>query len=130
MYEYHIPVLLNECLEGLNIKPNGIYVDATFGGGGHSREILARIPQGRLLGFDQDPDAQKNAFDHPNFTFIRSNFKFLENFLRHNNAEQVDGILADFGISSHQIDDARRGFMFRNEAPLDMRKPELLQPTF
>lgn len=119
---YHIPVMLNEVLEGLNIRPDGVYVDVTFGGGGHSRAILERLgEQGRLLGFDQDLDAAKNAFDDARFTFVRSNFRYLSNFLRYHGIEKVDGILADLGVSSHHLDDAERGFSFRFEGELDMR---------
>lgn len=119
---YHIPVMLNEVLEGLNIRPDGVYVDVTFGGGGHSRAILERLgEQGRLLGFDQDLDAAKNAFDDAHFTFIRSNFRYLSNFLRYHGIEKVDGILADLGVSSHHLDDAERGFSFRFDGDLDMR---------
>jgi len=119
---YHVPVLLNETLDGLNIKPNGVYVDVTFGGGGHSRAILERLGKGgRLFGFDQDEDAMKNALDDKRFTFVRSNFRYLTNFLRYHGIEQVDGILADLGVSSHHFDDAARGFSFRFDGPLDMR---------
>ena len=119
---YHVPVLLNETLEGLNIKPNGVYVDVTFGGGGHSRAILERLGKGgRLFGFDQDEDAMKNALDDKRFTFVRSNFRYLTNFLRYHGIEQVDGILADLGVSSHHFDDETRGFSFRFEGDLDMR---------
>ena len=114
---YHVPVLLNETLDGLNIKPNGVYVDVTFGGGGHSR--LGK--GGRLFGFDQDEDAMKNALDDKRFTFVRSNFRYLTNFLRYHGIEQVDGILADLGVSSHHFDDETRGFSFRFEGDLDMR---------
>jgi len=118
---YHIPVLLQQSIDGLNIKPNGVYVDATFGGGGHSREILKRLDGGRLLGFDQDEDAEKNAIDDKRFTFVRSNFKYIKNFIRYYEIEKVDGILADLGVSSHQFDVADRGFSFRFDAPMDMR---------
>jgi len=119
---YHIPALLDETIDGLNIKPDGIYVDVTFGGGGHSREILVRLSEkGKLIGFDQDEDAVKNAFDDPRFIFVRSNFKYLKNFLRYHNIEKVDGILADLGVSSHHFDEAERGFSFRFDGPLDMR---------
>ena len=119
---YHIPVMLNEVLEGLNIRPDGVYVDVTFGGGGHSRAILERLGEhGRLLGFDQDLDAAKNAFDDARFTFVRSNFRYLSNFLRYHGIEKVDGILADLGVSSHHLDDAERGFSFRFDGDLDMR---------
>ena len=119
---YHIPVMLNEVLEGLNIRPDGVYIDVTFGGGGHSRAILERLGEhGRLLGFDQDLDAVKNAFDDARFTFVRSNFRYLSNFLRYHGIEKVDGILADLGVSSHHLDDAERGFSFRFDGDLDMR---------
>ncbi len=119
---YHIPALLPQTIECLDIKPDGIYVDATFGGGGHSRAILERLgPDGRLFGFDQDEDAIANAPDDPRFTFVRSNFRFMRNFLRYHGVERVDGILADLGVSFHHFDDAERGFSFRADAPLDMR---------
>ena len=119
---YHTPALLLPCMEGLSIRPDGTYVDVTFGGGGHSREILNRLsPKGRLLSFDQDLDAARNAFDDPRFTFVRGNFKHLSNFLRFYDAEKVDGILADLGVSFHHFDDASRGFSFRFDGDLDMR---------
>ncbi|TNE29679.1 MAG: 16S rRNA (cytosine(1402)-N(4))-methyltransferase RsmH [Bacteroidetes bacterium] len=119
---YHNPVLLNECIEGLNIEPSGTYVDLTFGGGGHSRAILEKLgPDGRLFGFDQDPDAQANVPDDPRFTLIPQNFAFLERFLRFYNAIPCDGILADLGVSSHQFDEVERGFSIRGDADLDMR---------
>jgi len=119
---YHIPALLNETMDGLDIKPDGVYVDVTFGGGGHSREILDRLGKnGKLLGFDQDEDAVKNALDDPRFIFVRSNFRYLTNFLRYHNIEKVDGILADLGVSSHHFDEAERGFSFRFDGALDMR---------
>jgi len=119
---YHIPALLNETIDGLDIKPDGVYVDVTFGGGGHSREILSRLGKnGKLLGFDQDEDAVKNALDDPRFIFVRSNFRYLTNFLRYHNIEKVDGILADLGVSSHHFDEAERGFSFRFDGDLDMR---------
>ena len=119
---YHTPALLSETIDGLNIKPDGIYVDVTFGGGGHSREILAHLgPKGRLLGFDQDLDAIKNSIDDKRFTFVRSNFRYLKNFLKYHNIEKVDGILADLGVSSHHFDEAERGFSFRFDGALDMR---------
>lgn len=119
---YHVPVLLKESVDGMNIRPDGIYVDMTFGGGGHSREILSRLgSNGRLLGFDQDEDAESNIVDDSRFTFVRSNFRFLHNFLRYHNIEQVDAILADLGVSSHHLDDSERGFSFRFEGALDMR---------
>ncbi len=119
---YHVPVLLNACLEGLQIQPNGIYVDVTFGGGGHSREIFKKLDaSGRLIAFDQDPDALANLWEAPNFNFIAANFAFLQNHLRMLGIKQVDGILADLGVSSHQFDTAQRGFSIREDAPLDMR---------
>ena len=118
---YHNPVLLYESIEGLSIDPNGIYVDVTFGGGGHSRLILQNLSNGRLLGFDQDSDAVQNAIDDPRFTLINHNFTFLTNFLRLHDAFPVDGILADLGVSSHQFDEGERGFSTRFDAPLDMR---------
>ncbi|MEI6888055.1 MAG: 16S rRNA (cytosine(1402)-N(4))-methyltransferase RsmH [Bacteroidales bacterium] len=118
---YHRPVMLTECIELLGIKPGGVYVDATFGGGGHSREILSRLENGRLIAFDQDEDAVKNAFDDPRFTFVNHNFRFIRNFLRLHKQVPVDGILADLGVSSHQIDVPERGFSIRGEGSLDMR---------
>lgn len=119
---YHVPVLLKPTVDGLDIRPNGTYVDVTFGGGGHSREILSRLgPNGRLLGFDQDEDAERNIPDDSRFTFVRSNFRFLNNFLRYYDATQVDGILADLGVSWHHFDDSERGFSFRFDSLLDMR---------
>lgn len=119
---YHVPVLLTASVDGLNVRPDGMYVDVTLGGAGHSREILRRLgPDGRLLGFDQDLDAQANAPDDARFTFVRSNFRYLANWLRYYGVAPVDGILADLGVSSHHFDDATRGFSFRFDAPLDMR---------
>jgi len=119
---YHVPVMLNECLEGLNIQPNGIYVDVTFGGGGHSKEIFKQLSsEGKLIVFDQDPDARKNAWEAPNFHFIASNFAFISNHLRMMGIKKVDGILADLGVSSHQFDAGERGFSIRSNDPLDMR---------
>ncbi|HAR39305.1 MAG: 16S rRNA (cytosine(1402)-N(4))-methyltransferase [Bacteroidetes bacterium GWD2_45_23] len=119
---YHIPALLNESIDGLGIRPSGVYVDVTFGGGGHSREILRRLNKnGRLIAFDQDEDAILNAIGDPRFTFVRSNFRFLKNFLRYLGADEVDGVLADLGVSSHHFDDAGRGFSFRFNGDLDMR---------
>lgn len=120
--EYHIPVMLQECLEGLNINPDGIYVDVTFGGGGHSRAIFEQLsPKGKLIVFDQDADAIKNSWEAPNFTFIHSNFSFIQNHLRMLGIKQVDGILADLGVSSHQFDEGKRGFSIRTDDALDMR---------
>lgn len=122
MAAYHIPALLSESVDGLNISPPGVYVDVTFGGGGHSREILERLGEkGRLIAFDQDEDAVKNVFSDKRFIFVRSNFRFLQNFLRYHDILQVDGIFADLGVSSHHFDDAARGFSFRFEGELDMR---------
>lgn len=122
MTDYHIPALLQETIEGLNIKPDGVYVDATFGGGGHSKEILAQLgDKGRLFGFDQDAEAYKNALDDKRFTFVRSNFRYLKNFLKYYQIEKIDGILGDLGVSSHHFDDEERGFSFRYDSTLDMR---------
>ncbi|MFC3879444.1 16S rRNA (cytosine(1402)-N(4))-methyltransferase RsmH [Algoriphagus namhaensis] len=118
---YHIPVMLSQCTEGLAINPNGIYVDVTFGGGGHSRAILNQLDQGRLFGFDQDQDALENVPDDERFTFVQANFRDLKKYLRLHGVRQVDGILADLGISSHQIDEASRGFSTRFAGDLDMR---------
>ena len=126
---YHVPVLLEQSIEGLNIHPEGIYVDATFGGGGHSMEILSQLNEkGHLFSFDQDLDAEKNIQQEghevllqDNFTFIRSNFRYLKNWMRYYKIEKIDGILADLGVSSHHFDDENRGFSFRFDAPLDMR---------
>ena len=119
---YHIPALLNECMDGLHIKPAGSYVDVTFGGGGHSREILNRLgAEGHLYSFYQDEDAQRNIVADERFTFVYSNFKYLKNFLRYYEVDGVDGILADLGVSFHHFDDSERGFSFRFDAPLDMR---------
>ena len=140
---YHVPVLLKASVDGLNITPNGTYVDVTFGGGGHSREILSRLsPGGRLFGFDQDADAENNvrtlfpqpsetaegerqeggeADNRPTFTFVRSNFRYLKNWMRYHDVDHIDGLLGDLGVSSHHFDDESRGFSFRFDAPLDMR---------
>lgn len=119
---YHTPALLRESVDGLNICSNGVYVDVTFGGGGHSREILSRLDEsGRLIAFDQDEDAAQNIEDDPRFTFVRGNFRFLKNFLRYHSVEVVDGILADLGVSSHHFDISERGFSFRFPGQLDMR---------
>ena len=129
---YHVPVLLKESIDGLSIRPDGIYVDVTFGGGGHSRELLSRLTTGHLYGFDQDADAEENLrardkeqgaslCDDARFTFVRSNFRYLRNWMRYYGEEQIDGLLADLGVSSHHFDDAERGFSFRYDAPLDMR---------
>ena len=119
---YHIPALFNECLDGLNIQPDGIYVDVTFGGGGYSKGILSRLGKnGHLYSFDQDEDAQKNIINDKRFTFVRSNFKYLSNFMMYHGVECVDGILADLGVSFHHFDDETRGFSFRFRGNLDMR---------
>lgn len=119
---YHKPALLHESIEGLNIRPEGIYVDLTFGGGGHSLQVLKKLgKKGRLLAFDQDQDARANVPDDKRFIFIGANFRYLRNYLRYHAVEKVDGILADLGISSHQIDDPGRGFSFKSETELDMR---------
>ena len=119
---YHVPVLLRESVDGLAIKPDGVYIDTTFGGGGHSREILSRLgKKGHLFSFDQDADAERNSIDDDRFTFVRSNFRYIKNWMRYYDIEQVDGLLADLGVSSHHFDDETRGFSFRYEAPLDMR---------
>ena len=120
---YHVPVLLDESVSGLDIKPGGIYVDVTFGGGGHSREILRRLPEGaHLYSFDQDADAERNiGAPDKKFTFVRSNFRYLKNWMRYYGVDHIDGLRADLGVSSHHFDDAERGFSFRFDAPLDMR---------
>ena len=119
---YHTPALLPECMEALDIKPEGIYADATFGGGGHSRAILERLsPEGHLFGFDQDMEAFANNIDDPRFTFVHSNFEYMPNFLRFHGVDKADGILADLGVSFHHFDDPSRGFSFRSDSPLDMR---------
>lgn len=120
---YHVPVLLDESIQGLDLKPGGVYVDVTFGGGGHSREILSRLaPDAHLYSFDQDADAEQNIGEPDDrFTFVRSNFRYLKNWMRYYGVEHIDGLLADLGVSSHHFDDAERGFSFRFEAPLDMR---------
>lgn len=119
---YHVPVLLKESVDGLDIRPDGIYVDVTFGGGGHSREILSRLGRnGHLYSFDQDADAEKNIVSDDRFTFVRSNFRYIHNWMQYYGVEQIDGLLADLGVSSHHFDDETRGFSFRFNAPLDMR---------
>jgi 16S rRNA (cytosine1402-N4)-methyltransferase len=120
--EYHNPVLLKESVDGLNINPDGVYVDVTFGGGGHSKEILSRLSEkGKLFAFDQDKDAQLNCIDDPRFTLIQENFRFIKRYLRFHGVKKVDGVLADLGVSSHQFDEAERGFSTRFDAELDMR---------
>ena len=119
---YHVPVLLKESVDGLAIRPDGIYVDVTFGGGGHSKEILQRLDKnGHLYSFDQDADAERNIPGDERFTFVRSNFRYLRNWMRYYGVEQIDGLLADLGVSSHHLDDETRGFSFRFDASLDMR---------
>ena len=128
---YHQPVLLHQSIDGLNIHKDGVYVDVTFGGGGHSREILNRLEgKAHLYGFDQDADAEQNIVDNPQFTFVRSNFRYLKNFLKYYGEEEgIDGLLADLGVSSHHFDDAERGFSFRFDAPLDMRMNQRAKQT-
>ncbi|MCH4896746.1 MAG: 16S rRNA (cytosine(1402)-N(4))-methyltransferase RsmH [Marinifilaceae bacterium] len=121
MSEYHIPVLLNESIDGLNIKKGGVYVDVTFGGGGHSAEILRRLEGGRLFAFDQDEDALENKIQDSRLQLIHHNFRYLSNFIRYHNEEKIDGLLADLGVSSHEFDEGERGFSFRFDADLDMR---------
>ena len=125
---YHVPVLLRESVDGLDIQPDGVYVDTTFGGGGHSKEILSRLgPKGLLFGFDQDEDAERNigsmgqSPQGPRFIFVRSNFRYVRQWMRYHGISHIDGLLADLGVSSHHFDDAERGFSFRFNAPLDMR---------
>lgn len=119
---YHVPVLLNESVDGLNIKVGGVYVDVTFGGGGHSKEILSRLPEGaHLFSFDQDADAERNIIADDKFTFVRSNFRYIKNFMRYHEVDGIDGVLADLGVSSHHFDDSERGFSFRFDGKLDMR---------
>lgn len=121
MLDYHIPALLDECMSGLNINPDGVYIDVTFGGGGHSREILKHLKKGTLIAFDQDLDAFKNKPEQENFLLVHSNYRYMKNFLRFHGFDKVDGILADLGISFHQVDEASRGFSFRSDADIDMR---------
>ncbi len=131
MTEYHVPVMLQECIEGLAIKPEGIYVDVTFGGGGHTEEMLKHIETGKVLSFDQDTDAKANAskIENRSFTFIQANFRHLKRYLKLYGVTQVDGILADLGISSHQIDEGSRGFSTRANAELDMRMDQSIQAS-
>ncbi|MFT6244612.1 MAG: 16S rRNA (cytosine1402-N4)-methyltransferase [Salibacteraceae bacterium] len=120
--DYHVPVMLQECIDALDIKADGVYIDVTFGGGGHSKEIFKKLnAKGRLIVFDQDPDARKNAWEAPNFDFVAANFAYISNHLRLLGVKKVDGILADLGVSSHQFDKEDRGFSIRGEANLDMR---------
>lgn len=119
---YHVPVLLHESVDGLDIQPDGIYIDITFGGGGHSNEILSRLgTKGRLFSFDQDADAEKNIIHDDRFTFVRSNFRYISNWMKYYEIDHIDGLLGDLGVSSHHFDDETRGFSFRFDAPLDMR---------
>jgi 16S rRNA (cytosine1402-N4)-methyltransferase len=131
MSEYHEPVMLQQCLDGLAIKPNGIYVDLTFGGGGHSKAILNQLTDGKLLGFDQDQDAEINAesIGHPGFEFVQANFRFVKKYLKLYRIKQVDGVLADLGVSSHQFNKAERGFSTRFDANLDMRMDQHADKT-
>ena len=129
MSNYHTPALLQECIQGLNIKPGGIYVDVTFGGGGHSKEILKNLLDGRLISFDQDEDARINILDDNKFLFIHSNFRYIKNYLRYYNIKKVDGVLADLGISSFHIDAESRGFSFKADAKLDMRMNKNMKKT-
>ena len=127
---YHVSVLLKESVDGLDIQPGGVYVDVTFGGGGHSREILRRLgSEGRLFGFDQDADAERNIVSDGRLTFVRSNFRYLKQWMRYYGVDQIDGLLADLGVSSHHFDDATRGFSFRFDSPLDMRMNKRAQLT-
>ena len=130
MKDYHIPVLLHESVDGLNIKPDGVYVDVTFGGGGHSREMLYRVGnKGKLYGFDQDEEAFKNSLDDKRFVLVRSNFRYLSNFLHYYQVEKVDGIIADLGVSSHHFDEEERGFSYRFDSKLDMRMNQFAKLT-
>lgn len=126
---YHVPVLLKESVDGLNIGKGGVFVDVTFGGGGHSREILSRLDGGHLYSFDQDAEAEQNIVGSEAFTFVRSNFRFLKNFMRYYGVEQIDGLLADLGVSSHHFDDSNRGFSFRFDGELDMRMNQRADKT-
>ena len=129
MTTYHTPVLLHECIEGLNIQPNGVYVDVTFGGGGHSGEILSHLDKGKLIAFDQDQDASENQLDDSRIVFCKGNFRFLKNFLRYNGIKKIDGLLADLGVSSHHFDTPDRGFTFQGDSPLDMRMNQTAKIT-
>ena len=130
MTDYHIPALLQESIDGLNMQPNGTYVDVTFGGGGHSKEILSRLGEGgKLYGFDQDEEAYQNVLHDDKFVFVRSNFRYLGNFLQYYQEEKVSGILADLGVSSHHFDDEERGFSFRYDSLLDMRMNQSAKQT-
>jgi len=126
---YHTPVMLHECIEALNIKPNGVYVDVTFGGGGHSRAILEKLgPKGKLIGFDQDDDVRANLPNDSRFIWVNHNFRFLKNFLKYHHIKAADGILADLGVSSYQFDEGSRGFSYRSDAVLDMRMDQQSTP--
>lgn len=131
MTEYHVPVMLQECIQGLAIKPEGIYIDVTFGGGGHTKEMLRHVETGKVLSFDQDTDAKANAskIENRSFAFIQANFRHLKRYLKLYGVKQVDGILADLGISSHQIDEGTRGFSTRANAELDMRMDQSIQAS-
>ncbi len=129
MVNYHIPALLQECITGLNIKPDGVYVDVTFGGGGHSKEIIKHLDKGTLIAFDQDKDAFENKIEQDNFLLIHSNYRHIKNFLRFHGYNKVDGILADLGISFHQVDEASRGFSFKSDAKIDMRMNKAADKT-
>lgn len=130
MSKYHVPVMLNECLEALNIQPHGTYVDVTYGGGGHSKEILKKLSdKGKLIGFDQDADAIENKVEDEKLVLVNHNFKYLKNFLKYHDALPADGLLADLGISSYQIDEPEKGFAHRWDAPLDMRMDRSAEPT-
>lgn len=129
MNTYHTPALLNESIEGLRITPDGTYVDVTFGGGGHSREILMHLKKGKLVGFDQDQDAVSNSIDDPRFIFCHGNFRFLKNYLRYMGISKIDGLIADLGVSSHHFDTVGRGFTFQGESPLDMRMNPMAKLT-
>ena len=122
---YHNPVMLEECIKGLNINPEGVYADVTFGGGGHSRAVLDRLTTGHLYAFDQDEDAEANAFDDERFTFIPQNFKYFKNFIQLYHGGKIDGIIADLGVSSHQFDTPEKGFSTRFDGPLDMRMSQM-----
>ncbi len=126
---YHNPVMLLESVKGLNIKPDGVYVDATFGGGGHSKEIIKHLVNGRLIAFDQDEDAEKNTINNEKFLFVRHNFRNIRNFLRYHGIQQVDGLIADLGVSSHQFDEPNRGFSFRSDSELDMRMNQVSEKS-
>lgn len=129
MSKYHTPVLYQESLDGLNIQPNGTYVDVTFGGGGHSRGILEQLDNGKLIGFDRDAQAEDNFLEDPRFTLVNHDYRWITNFLAYNTAVPVNGILADLGVSSHQFDAGERGFSFRQDTPIDMRMDQDIEQT-